>query len=76
MANLTTEFCGIWVKNPIGVTSCDFGGSERLVRRCADQGIGRIIGKTDHKIDGPYRWSRPYFYSLRRFGKYLKDAWI
>jgi dihydropyrimidine dehydrogenase (NAD+) subunit PreA len=76
MADLTTEFCGIRVKNPIGVTSCDFGGSERLVRRCAEQGIGWIIGKTVHKIDGPDRWPRPYFYSLRRFGKDLKDAWI
>jgi dihydroorotate dehydrogenase len=55
MANLTTEFCGIWVKNPIGVTSCDFGGSERLVRRCADRGIGWIIGKTVDKIDSPDR---------------------
>ena len=51
MANLATPFCGIRVKDPIGVTSCDFGGSERLVRRCADQGIGWIIGKTAHKID-------------------------
>lgn len=76
MANLTVDFCKIEVKNPIGVTACDFGGSERLLRRCAEQGIGWIIGKTVHKIDGPHRWPRPYFYSLKRFGKDLADAWI
>lgn len=76
MANLKTEFCGFEVKNPIGVTSCDFGGHERLLRRCAEQGIGWIIGKTVHKIDGPDRWPRPFFYSLNRFGNDLKDAWI
>lgn len=75
MANLKTDFCGFEVKNPIGVTSCDFGGHERLIRRCAEQGIGWIIGKTVHKIDGPQRWPRPYFFSLRRFGNDLKDAW-
>ena len=76
MANLTTEICGIKVKNPIGVTSCDFGGHHRLTKRCTKQGIGWIIGKTVHKIEGPNRWPRPYFYSLRRFGNDLKDAWI
>jgi hypothetical protein len=76
MANLITDFCKIEVKNPIGVTACDFGGNERLLRRCAEQGIGWIIGKTVHKIDGPHRWPRPYFYSLKRFGKDLADAWI
>jgi len=76
MADLHTEFCGIPIKNPIGVTSCDFGGHDRLLRRCVDQGVGWIIGKTVHKIDGPHRWPRPYFYSLRRFGKDLKDAWV
>ncbi len=76
MANLQTEICGIPVKNPIGVTSCDFGGHERLLRRCTDQGIGWIIGKTVHEIDGPHRWPRPYFYSLKRFGKDLKDSWV
>ena len=76
MANLRTEFCGLEVKNPIGVTSCDFGGHERLLRRCVEQGIGWIIGKTVHEIDGPHRWPRPYFYSLRRFGSDLKDAWV
>ena len=76
MANLITDFCKIEVKNPIGVTACDFGGNERLLRRCAEQGIGWIIGKTVHRIDGPHRWPRPYFYSLKRFGKDLADAWI
>jgi len=68
MADLRTDFCGFEVKNPIGVTSCDFGGHERLIRRCTEQGIGWIIGKTVHKIDGPQRWPRPNFFSLRRFG--------
>jgi len=75
MADLTTEFCGFKVKNPVGVTSCDFGGVEKLVRRVGEQGIGWIIGKTVHKIDGPHRWPRPFFYSLRRFGNDLKDTW-
>jgi dihydropyrimidine dehydrogenase (NAD+) subunit PreA len=76
MVDLRTQFCGLEVKNPIGVTSCDFGADARLLRRCAEQGIGWIIGKTVHKIDGPHSWPRPYFYSLRRFGNDLKDAWI
>jgi dihydropyrimidine dehydrogenase (NAD+) subunit PreA len=76
MANLNTEFGGLEVKNPIGVTSCDFGGQERLLRRCAEQGIGWIIGKTVHRIDGPHSWPRPFFYSLRRFGHDLKDSWV
>jgi dihydropyrimidine dehydrogenase (NAD+) subunit PreA len=76
MADLGTTFCGHPVKNPVGVTSCDFGGQARLVRRCAEQGVGWIVGKTVHRIDGPNRWPRPYFYSLRRFGVDLKDAWV
>lgn len=76
MADLKTEFLGVEVKNPVGVTSCDFGGHKRLIQRCLDQGIGWIIGKTVHKIDGPHRWPRPYFYSLKQFGSDLKDAWI
>ncbi len=76
MANLVTDFCGIEVKNPVGVTSFDFGGNERLLRRCAEQSIGWIVGKTVHRIDGPHRWPRPYFYSLKRFGNDLADTWI
>jgi len=76
MADLSTRFCGISVKNPVGVTSCDFGSEARLLKRVVQQGIGWIIGKTVHKIDGPHRWPRPYFYSLKRFGKDLADAWI
>lgn len=49
---------------------------KRLLRRSAEQGIGWIIGKTVHKIDGPGRWPLPYFYSLRRFGEDLSDAWV
>ena len=76
MADLSTTFCGVRVKNPLGVTSCDFGGHTRLAKRVVDQGIGWLIGKTVHKIDGVHRWPRPYFYSLRRFGSELKDTWI
>jgi len=76
MADLTTTFCGIEVKNPVGVTSCDYGGVEKLIRRVGEQGIGWIIGKTVHKIDGPHRWPRPFFYSLRHEGNDMKDVWI
>lgn len=76
MANLRTNFLGIELKNPIGVTSCDFGGSAYLAKRVIDQGAGWVIGKTVHKIDGPHRWPRPYFYSLRHFGTDLKDTWF
>lgn len=76
MADLSTTFCGLRVKNPVGVTSCDFGGSARLAGRVAEQGIGWLIGKTVHRIDGPHRWPRPHFYSLRRFGPELRDAFV
>jgi len=76
MADLSTELCGIKVRNPIGVTRCDLGGSERLFKRCADQGIGWIIEKTVHKIDSLHRWPRPCFYSLKRFGRDLADAFV
>lgn len=75
VANLKTEFLGMELKNPVGVTSCDFGGHERLAKRVVDQGIGWLVGKTVHKIDGPHRWPRPYFYSLKKFGPELKDSW-
>ncbi len=76
MADLRTNFCGMEVKNPVGVSSCDFGGSERLAKRVIEQGIGWLTSKTVHKIDGPHRWPRPYFYSLKQFGPELKDAWV
>jgi len=76
MADLRTSFCGTFVKNPVGVTSCCFGGDTRMVTRCVEQGIGWIVGKTVHRIDGVHRWPRPYFYSLKRFGKELTDSWI
>lgn len=76
MADLRTTFCGIEVKNPIVVTSCDFGETERLAKRVIDQGIGVLVSKTIHKIDGPHRWPRPFFYSLKPFGNELKDSWV
>lgn len=76
MVDLSTDFCGLRVKNPVGVTSCDFGGTARLATRVAEQGIGWLVGKTVHRIDGPHRWPRPHFYSLRRFGPELRDAFI
>ncbi|TEB07633.1 NAD-dependent dihydropyrimidine dehydrogenase subunit PreA [Pelotomaculum schinkii] len=76
MANLRTNFLGVEIKNPVGVTSCDFGGSAYLAKRVIDQGIGWLVGKTVHKIDGPHRWPRPYFYSLKHFGPELRDSWV
>ena len=76
MANLRTNYLGVEIKNPVGVTSCDFGGNSYLAKRVIDQGIGWLIGKTVHKIDGPHRWPRPYFYSLKKFGNDLKDSWV
>ena len=76
MADLRTEFCGLPVKNPIGITSCDFGGTSKLIERFSSTGIGWIVGKTVHKIDGVHRWPRPYFYSLKHFGSDMKDVWI
>lgn len=74
--DLSVDFLGVRLKNPVGVTSCDFGGHHRLAKRVVEQGIGWLVGKTVHKIDGPNRWPRPYFYSLRRFGNDLKDSWV
>jgi dihydropyrimidine dehydrogenase (NAD+) subunit PreA len=76
MADLRTTFLGHEVKNPIGVSSCDFGGHERLAKRVIEQGIGFLTAKTCHKIDGPHRWPRPFFYSLKKFGPELKDSWV
>lgn len=76
MADLKTSFCGLPVKSPIGITSCDFGGTAKLIERFSETGIGWIIGKTVHKIDGVHRWPRPFFYSLRHFGNDMKDVWI
>lgn len=76
MANLKSNFLGFEVKNPIGVSSCDFGGEVDKAKRVIDQGIGWLTGKTLHKIDGPHRWPRPYFYSLKKFGNGLQDSWI
>ena len=76
MANLKTEFLGFELKNPVGVSSCDFGGKLHYAERVIDQGIGWLTGKTVHKIDGPHHWPRPYFYSLKEFGPELKDTWV
>ena len=76
MADLRTNFCGKEVKNPVGVSSCDFGGDEHLAKRVIEQGIGWLTSKTVHKIDGPHRWPRPYFYSLKHFGPELRDSWV
>lgn len=76
MADLRTTFLGKEVKNPIGVSSCDFGGHEYLAKRVIEQGIGFLTAKTVHKIDGPHRWPRPFFYSLKKFGPELKDSWV
>lgn len=76
MANLKTNFLGFELKNPVGVSSCDFGGKADYAKRVIDQGIGWLTGKTVHKIDGPNHWPRPYFYSLKEFGPELKDAWV
>ncbi len=64
------------IQDPVIVSSCDFGDHERLAKRVIEQGIGGLVGKTVHKIDGPHRWPTPYFYSLRKFGPELRDSWI
>jgi dihydropyrimidine dehydrogenase (NAD+) subunit PreA len=76
LANLKTNFLGFELKNPIGVTSCDYGETAELAKRVIEQGAGWLVGKTVHKIDGPHRWPRPYFYSLKKFGPELKDSWV
>jgi len=76
MANLRTEFLGKELKNPVGVASCDFGATVELAERVIDQGIGFLTTKTIHDINGPHRWPRPYFYSLKKFGHDLKDVWV
>lgn len=76
MADLRTEMCGIKFKNPVLVSSNDFGEDARLARRVLEQGIGGLLTKTIHQIDGPHRWPRPYFYALRRFGRELADTWV
>ena len=74
MANLKTNFLGVELKNPVGVTSCEFGGHSWLAKRVCEQNIGWLIAKTCHKINGPHRWARPYFYPLRKFGPEYKDT--
>ena len=76
MADLTTEFLGFQCKNPVGVSSCDFGETEWEASRVIDQGIGWLTSKTIHKIDGPHHWPRPFFYSLKKFGPEMKDVWV
>ena len=76
MADLTTEFLGYKLKNPIGVSSCSFGGTEHDAKLVLDQGIGWLTGKTIHKINGPHHWPRPFFYSLKKFGPEMKDVWV
>ncbi|HAA89644.1 MAG: Dihydroorotate dehydrogenase family protein [Thermoanaerobacterales bacterium 50_218] len=76
MADLRTEMCGVKFKNPVCVSSNDFGETLHMAKRVVKQGIGGLVSKTVHKIDGVHRWPRPYFYSLRRFGKELRDTWI
>ena len=76
MADLRTNFLGFELKNPVGVSSCDFGGEAEYAKRVIDQGIGWLTGKTIHDIDGPHHWPRPYFYSLKQFGPDLRDAWV
>lgn len=76
MANLRTTYCGIEIKNPIGVSSCDFGSTAAHAKRACEQGIGWITSKTAHHIDGPHHWPRPFFYSLKKFGPEMKDCWI
>ena len=76
MANLKTNFLGFELKNPVGVSSCDFGETPEYAKRVIDQGSGWLTGKTIHDIDGPHHWPRPYFYSLKDFGKEMKDVWV
>ena len=76
MADLSTEFLGYELKNPVGVSSCDFGEHAYEAKRVIDQGIGWLTGKTIHDINGPHRWPRPYFYSLSKFGPEMKDCWV
>ena len=76
MANLKTNFLGYELKNPVGVSSCDYGEKLIYAKRVVDQGIGWLTSKTIHKIDGPHHWPRPYFYSLKQFGPEMKDAWV
>ncbi|MBQ6582497.1 MAG: 4Fe-4S binding protein [Mogibacterium sp.] len=76
MADLRTNFLGFELKNPVGVSSCDFGGEVAYAKRVIDQGIGWLTSKTVHDIDGPHHWPRPYFYSLKQFGPDMRDAWV
>jgi dihydroorotate dehydrogenase (fumarate) len=46
MADLSTQYMGLEMRNPIVVASCSFGNSSGGVRKCAEAGAGAIVLKS------------------------------
>jgi dihydroorotate dehydrogenase (fumarate) len=46
MANLSGEYMGLSLRNPIVVASCSLTGTSEGIRRCADAGAGAVVLKS------------------------------
>ena len=81
MADLSTEFCGVPIKNPLVSGAGPFAGSVEGVRKCIEAGFGVVMTKTASMFEYFHRFPQPRYnlvgYEYAEQGKgYLDWVWF
>ena len=61
MADLSTTFCGIRIKNPIILGAGPLSGTAERIKKCVDAGYGAVITKTASQFDYYHKFPFPRY---------------
>lgn len=64
MADLTTELCGIRLRNPVIAASCEVTMTEEGIRACLDAGAGAVVAKSVNELPAAARQLAAADYTL------------
>jgi dihydroorotate dehydrogenase/Pyruvate/2-oxoacid:ferredoxin oxidoreductase delta subunit len=79
MADLSTNFCGIRIKNPLVLAPGPHAGTPERIRKCIDAGYGAVFTKTASMMEYFHKYPYPRYhlvdYELSERGKGSRD-WV
>ena len=61
MANLSTEFCGVKIKNPLVLGAGPLAGTVEGIKKCIDAGYGAVATKTASMFDYYHKFPYPRY---------------
>jgi dihydroorotate dehydrogenase/Pyruvate/2-oxoacid:ferredoxin oxidoreductase delta subunit len=77
MADLSTNFCGVRVKNPLVLGAGPLSGTAERIRKCIDAGYGAVCTKTASQFEYYHKFPYPQYnlvgYEKTGRGKNFRD---